>query len=600
MTLKAAPRGIEAAASERARDSTAADRGAQGDDASARAPGAAGAEQPAALDAILGANPFVAPSLRYVVSLLGAVGQRFLARPGELASRLGRLGIELGEIAAGVSSLEPAPEDRRFADAAFTGNPFYRRLMQTYLAWRTAVYDLVKADGSAAAGDWKTAEQLQFAAKLLAEALAPTNVLIGNPAALKRAFDTAGLSLARGLRNFVGDLLENGGMPAQVDKRPFVVGKTLAVSRGAVVRRSPLFELIQYQPLTEKVLGRPLVIIPPQINKFYIMDLAPGRSFVEYAVGRGIQVFVMSWKNPGRAQSECGLDEYVDACKEATAAACAITGNSQCNVLGICAGGITTAILLGHLAALGDERVNAATLLVAMLDTKLPSMTGMFATKELVASAVERSRRQGVLSAAEMGRLFAWLRPNDLVWNYWVNNYLMGERPAAFDILYWNNDSTNLPARLHAGFMRLFTDNPLQRAGAWRVLGTPIDLREVKCDLYVAGGQTDHICAWRAAYHGARMFGGKVEFVLNSSGHVQTLVCPPGNPKARYFTNARLPDDPDAWLHEAAAHSGSWWDHWLAWIGPRSGELREAPGKLGGNGFAPLEPAPGRYVHERG
>ena len=255
--------------------------------------------------------------------------------------------------------------------------------------------------------------------------------------------------------------------------------------------------------------------------------------------------------------------------------------------------------MLGHLAALGDRRINAATLVVTMLDSSMPSMTGMFTTKEGVAAAVERSRRQGVLNGAEMERMFAWLRPNDLVWNYWVNNYLMGKDPAPFDILYWNADSTNLPARLHAGFMELMLRNGLTRAGAVEILGAPIDLRQVGYDMFVVGGMTDHICAWRAVYNGARLFGGRTEFVLNSSGHVQTLVCPPTNFKAKYYVNPALGDDPETWLKEATEQKGSWWDHWLGWLDKRSGDKRDAPTSLGSRRFPPLGPAPGRYVLEQ-
>ena len=345
--------------------------------------------------------------------------------------------------------------------------------MQAYLAWRTAMHDLVNDDESV---EWKDVEQQKFALTLMTEALAPTNSFLLNPAALKRAFDTTGMSVLWGLRNFAGDLWSNGGMPSTVDKRPFEVGKNLALSPGAVVFRNPLCEVIQYAPATDKVYERPLLFIPPQINKFYIMDLAPGRSFVEYAVKHGIPMFTISWRNPTPRDRDWGLDEYVTACKDAIAAACEITGSPDCNVLGVCAGGITTSLMLGHLAASGDKRVNAVTLLVTMLDTSLPSMTGMFATEDAINAARDRSAEKGVLDGGDMARVFAWLRPNDLVWNYWVNNYLMGNDPAPFDILYWNADSTNLPAKLHEGFLDLFLRNPLTHGGQVAVLGTPIDL----------------------------------------------------------------------------------------------------------------------------
>jgi polyhydroxyalkanoate synthase subunit PhaC len=387
-------------------------------------------------------------------------------------------------------------------------------------------------------------------------------------------------------------------MPQQVDKRPFEVGKNLGITPGSVIYRGDLCEVIQYVPRAQKVFARPLVMIPPQINKFYIMDLAPKRSFVEYALEHGVQVFTISWRNPTEALRDKGLDDYVEACQKAMAIACEVTGSPDCNVLGICAGGITTSLTLGHLAAIGDKRVNAGTLLVTMLDTSLPSMTGMFATEEIVADAIERSRKKGVLAGEDMARVFAWLRPNDLVWNYWVNNYLMGEQPPVFDILYWNGDSTNLPARLHEGFLNLFLDNPLAKPGTIEILGTPIDLRKIKSDMYLLAGQTDHICTWHSCYRATDLFGGKVEFVLNSSGHVQSLVSPPGNLKSHYFTNARLANDSDLWLRGATDNRGTWWDHWLKWLGSRSGEERPAPSQMGNSAYPALGPAPGSYVLE--
>ena len=429
---------------------------------------AANEEHPA-INSILGANPFIDLQPKQLVGMLTELGRFLTSRPDSVMSRMGQLAIDLVQIGLGNSEIAPPASDKRFTDPAFAQHPIYKRMMQTYLAWRSSLLDLVQEDQSI---DWKDAEQLRFATMLITEALAPTNVLIGNPAALKRAFDSAGLSLMRGMRNFFDDVINNGGMPSQVDKRPFRVGENLGVTPGSVIYRGDLCEVIQYEPRAQKVFARPLVMIPPQINKFYIMDLAPKRSFVEYALDHGVQVFTISWRNPTAAMRDKSLDDYVEACQKAMAVACEVSGSPDCNVLGICAGGITTSLTLGHLAATEDKRVNAGTLLVTMLDTSLPSMTGMFATEEIVADAIERSRKKGVLAGDDMARVFAWLRPNDLVWNYWVNNYLMGEQPPAFDILYWNGDSTNLPAKLHEGFLKLFLNNPLAKPGAIEILGS--------------------------------------------------------------------------------------------------------------------------------
>ena len=472
--------------------------------------------------------------------------------------------------------------------------------MQAYLAWRSAMHDLVGLSTEPGAGDdWKLPAQERFAVTLLTEALAPTNTLIGNPSSLKRVFDTAGRSLLDGLRNYLGDLFANGGMPSQVDKRPFEVGRNLAVTPGAVIHHGKLCELIQYRPATAQVYERPVLMIPPEINKYYVMDLAPKRSFTEYAVAHGLQYFTVSWRNPGPADRDLGLDDYVNACKEASAIVTAVTGSPDLNLLGICAGGITSSLLLGHLAASGDRRVNAATLVVTMLDSSEPSMTGMFANEETVARAIESSQRKGVLDGGSLARTFSWMKPNDLVWHYWVNNYLMGLDPAPFDILFWNADSTNLPAKLHAGFMDIMLHNPLLKAGALKTLGTPINLRDVDCDMYVLAGLTDHICSWRACYRASRLFGGRTDFVMSASGHVQSMVCPPTNFKARYFTNSNIGADPDAWFKGGTEHKGTWWDNWLEWMEKRSGEKRSAPAALGGNGYEAIEPAPGLYVHQR-
>ena len=551
-----------------------------------------------AADAILGANPFVGLDSDQIIGELTNFVSESLKHPEVLGGQLTRMAVELAKVVAGVSEVAPEDSDKRFADPTWSDNPLYRRIMQTYLVWRSTMQSMVPERGNGNGG-WKETEQQRFAVRLLTEALAPTNLLLGNPAAIKRAFETGGASLMHGLRNFLDDLRNNNGMPQTVDKRPFAVGRNLAVTPGAVVFRSEILELLQYAPATRQVYERPLLLVPPQINKFYIMDLAPKRSLTEYAVAQGVPFFTVSWRNPKPENRNWGLDEYVSAIKQALEAVSEITGSAAANLLGVCSGGITSALMLGHLAALGDRRINAATLVVTMLDSSMPSMTGMFTTEESVAAAVERSRQRGMLDGAEMARLFAWLRPNDLVWNYWVNNYLMGKDPAPFDILYWNADSTNLPARLHAGFMELLLRNGLTRAGAVEILGTPIDLRQAGNDLFVVGGMTDHICSWRAVYNGARLFGGRSEFVLNSSGHVQTLVCPPTNFKARYYVNSSMGDDPDAWLKEATEQKGSWWDHWLGWLDKRSGDKREAPASLGSRRFPPLEPAPGKYVMEQ-
>ena len=549
-----------------------------------------------AADAILGANPFVGIDVRQLGGdAVGWIG-KLAGRPRRVAAGASRIGQELAQILMGRSSIKPADGDRRFADPAWTDNPVYRRLLQTYLAIVTAAHRLVDEAKLAPADT----ERAHFALTLFADALAPTNGLASNPAAVKRAFDTAGLSLVRGARNLVHDLRENGGMPSMVDKRPFEVGRNVATSEGAVVLRNEVFELIQYKPTTESVYERPVVVIPPQINKYYVLDIGPGRSFTEHAVASGIQYFAISWRNPTSAQREWNLDVYVRACLDVIAAASEISGSDAVNVMGLCAGGVTMSLLLGHLAATGrSERVSSATFAVTMLDLKSPSMMGMFASDELVAMALRRSRQKGVLEGAEMARVFAWMRPNDLIWNYWVNNYLLGNDPPAFDILFWNADHTRLPAALHADFLDLYMRNPLLEHGATKVLGKPIDLMQIACHSYVVAGMTDHIVPWRAGYRTTRMLGGHPEFVLSSSGHIQSIVNPPSNPKASYFTGGSAQDDPDEWLRSATQSKGSWWDHWTNWVGEHSGDRRPAPKKLGSTKYRARGAAPGKYVLQK-
>jgi polyhydroxyalkanoate synthase len=543
-------------------------------------------------EAILGANAFLGIDRREQLAALRRVALRLGTQPGTLARELMTLGRELAAVAAGRSTVEPARGDRRFADTTWRENPAYRRAMQGYLAWCRSVDRLIDAAGL----DWRSTERARFASTILTEALAPTNALAGNPAALKRSFETGGRSLVRGARNLLHDVRHNRGMPSQVDRKPFVLGENIALSKGAVVYRSEVCEVIQFAPTTAEVGARPVVMIPPQINKYYIMDLAPGRSFIENAVANGVQFFSISWRNPRPEHRAWDLDTYVQGCLDAIGAACEVTGSKDVNLMGLCAGGITTSVTLAHMAAAKDPRVHSVTLPVTMLDMSVPSTAGIFSSERLAASAIRQSQRKGVLSGSEMSRVFAWMRPNDLVWNYWVNNYLMGNPPPTFDILAWNNDTTNLPAALHAQFLRILLGNALTHAGELSVLGTPIDLGAVRVPSYVLAGVTDHITPWRACYRATGLLGGDSTFVLSNSGHIQALVNPPGNPKASYFTGPTPGPDPDAWRAAATEHRDSWWGHWLEWVRARGGPMRPAPERLGSRRHPPMEAAPGTYV----
>ncbi|MDT0618989.1 alpha/beta hydrolase [Salinisphaera sp. P385] len=504
------------------------------------------------------------------------------------------LAREMIAILRGDSAITIDPKDKRFRDPTWEENPFFRRLAQTYFAFCRAVDNSV-----AETGDWKEHERAEILADIVTSSLSPTNLLFSNPAALKRAVETRGGSLVNGLRNFLTDLRQNGGMPRHVDRNAFAVGKDLAVSPGAVVFRNEVLEILQYKPQCKQVHKRPILVMSPQINKFYFMDLAPGRSFIEYAAQNGIQIFVVSWRNPGPEQSHWNFETYIEALLEAIDAVLDITKSPDLNTMGFCAGGITQSALLGHMTNRGDKRVHSLSYAVTLLDFSVPTMVGALNNDQILDSSRRDSARRGVLPGKTLRTLFAWFRPNDLVWTFWVNNYLMGNDPPKFDILAWNNDSTNLPAGLHADFLDVFQNNPIP-AGELEMFGERLDLSKLKMDAFVTGAVNDHLTPWRACYRTTQLLGGKSQFLLSNAGHVASLVNPPGNPKASYFRNDtnKPPADPDQWYADATQETGSWWEYWLEWIQARSGEKKNAPRKLGSKNYPALDPAPGTYIFE--
>ncbi len=544
----------------------------------------------------LAANPLVGVRGRDIVDSAGALLGQMISNPGLAAQHyLSFLG-ELARIVIGASELAPDAKDKRFADPAWRESAAYRALAQCYLAWGGALNRFVEE----AKMHRRDAERARFVASLFIDALSPTNSLAGNPAALKKLIDTGGASLLHGLENFVRDLARNGGLPAQVDTRRFAVGKNLATTPGAVIYRNSVMELIQYRPAGAEVHKRPLLIAPPQINKFYVFDL-PEKSIVQFALNGDLQTFAISWKNPTPAESQFGLDTYVAAMEKAVDVMCDVTGSTDVNIWGSCSGGIVTSAFLANLAARGEAKVHSATVAVCVLDMAVAQNTtaGMFVTPESVVAAKSASRLAGVVEGQELARMFAWMRPNDLIWNYWVNNYLLGNAPPAFDVLYWNNNSTRLAARLHADFLDLIDSNPYVNAGRLKVRGMPLDMRRIEMDSYVVAGVTDHITPWQGCYGTAKLYGERSTFVLANSGHIQSLLNPPGNPKAFYWTGAASDAEPEAWLERAAKHGGSWWPHWLDWIKARSAEMTPAPAALGSDKHPPLDAAPGRYVMEK-
>ena len=384
-------------------------------------------------------------------------------------------------------------------------------------------------------------DKARFAVTLLTSAVAPTNFWLGNPAAIKRTLETGGLNLTRGVRNWAGDLRHNGGMPSMADPQALQVGRDLALTPGAVVERDEVAELIQYTPATGSVRERPVLVVPPPIGRFYFLDLRPGRSFIEYSLARGLQTFVLSWRNPGKEQRDWDLDTYAARVLRAIDAIRDITGSGDVNTIGFCAGGIITTGVLNHLAATRDARIRSASFAVTMLDFGQRAPIQAFSNARLLSFARGRSRRAGVIAARDMGAAFTLMRPNDLIWNYWVNNYLMGQDPPVFDVLSWNADGTNLPAALHLQFLDLFQANALCRPGAMTVLHTPVDLSTIKVPTFATGAITDHLTPWKGCYRTTQLLSGPMTFVLSNSGHIQSLVNPPGNPKASYYTGAAAP-----------------------------------------------------------
>ena len=512
----------------------------------------------------------------------------------ELAEGSLKLYGELAKTMMGLSERDVPAKDPRFADPAWREHPLYRRLGQGYLAFCEAADRL--ADNNP---NWRGRARNRFLTGVLTSTLAPTNTLLGNPAALKRAFETGGASLTAGMRNMLADLVHNKGMPRQAPIDVFKVGENIAATPGAVVFCNEMVELIQYQPTTAQVCDRPTLLIVPPVGKYYFMDLAPKRSFVEYAVSCGIPMFVTSWRNPGPEHAAWGIDDYVQTCLDLVDAVCRISGSKQLNTLGMCAGGIITTLMLAVMAERRDKRVFAAGFGVMLLDFAAEAPIGAFNAKPVLSMARRRSASKGILPASNLANVFAWMRPNDLVWNYWSNNYLMGKEPPAFDILAWSVDGTNLPGKLHGQFLDLFEDNLLTKPGALTVLGVPINLKRVRQEVFATGALTDHLTPWKACYRTTQLLGGKSQFVLSNSGHIASLVNPPGNPKASYWIGPKPMADAEAWREKCTQKTGTWWEVWSEWTLARSGRKRAAPTVLGNAEFPPLGAAPGRYVLKR-
>jgi polyhydroxyalkanoate synthase len=465
--------------------------------------------------------------------------------------------------------------------------------MQTHLAAARAAWELIED----ADLDWQDDERIRFTATNLVDALAPSNVPVVNPLSLKAAIDTGGISALKGVGRMVRDLANPPRVPSMVEPDAFTVGEDLASTPGTVVFRTPVFELIRYTPTTETVREVPLLMVPPTINKYYIADLAPGRSIVEHYVNSGQQVFMMSWRNPDERHAEWGLDTYGQAIIDAMDAVERASGSERVALQAFCSGGIITAMVLAHLAAIGQQdRVAAASYAVTVLDWSRAGTISALMDEEAVNASTEKSRRKGYLDGAQLAEVFAWLRPNDLIWNYWVNNYLQGKPPPNFDILFWNADTTRMTAALHRDFIDIAVGNALTEPGKATMLGTPVDLSTVPVDSYITAGIADHLCPWQACYRSTQLLGGDNRFILSTSGHIASLVNPPGNPKSTFQVASDTPADPQEWLARAETVQGSWWPDFMTWLGERSGD-EIAPPAAGD--LEELADAPGTYVFDK-
>ena len=487
-----------------------------------------------------------------------------------------------------------APGDKRFSGSVWRDQPYYSWIRQAYLLYGEYLAAM------AALAQLPPAEKrrLEFSTRQFVDAIAPTNFPATNPDVLHRALETDGASILAGLRNLANDV--GRGRITMTDEAAFAVGRNLAMTPGSVVFRNPLIELIQYDATTPRVAKRPLVIVPPCINKYYILDLTPENSFVRHAVAHGQTVFVISWRNIPADLGRLTWDDYLQqGVLAALEAARSIAASRTVNALGFCVGGTLLACALAVLAARGDKQVASATFLTTMLDFAEPGEIGVYIAREPLAAREPALLSGQRVNGSELASAFASLRPNDLVWNYVVNNYLKGRTPPAFDLLYWNGDSANLPGPMYAYYLKqMYLENRLREPGALTMLGQPIDLGRIHAPAYVYASRDDHIVPWKTAYRTPALLGSKATFVLGASGHIAGVVNPPESGKRNYWTNDALPADPDDWLAGAISHRGSWWPHWYRWIDKHAGGRRAAPPSAGNAEYRPLDAAPGRYVVE--
>jgi polyhydroxyalkanoate synthase subunit PhaC len=533
------------------------------------------------------------PDVASVMARLTQDSARFAELQSDYAAKQARLWssmlVDKSEAVA-----VPEPGDRRFAAKEWRDNPYYAYLKQSYLLASRFLGELAES----AELDAKTKERLQFAVKQWCDAMSPANFAATNPAVLQLALKSNGESVTQGIANLIADL--GKGRISQTDESAFDVGRNLALTPGDVVYENGLIQLIQYKAATPQVGARPLVMVPPCINKYYILDLRPENSLVRYAVAQGHTVFMVSWRNVGREQGQYDWDDYVEAVFSALRVSKSIAQCDRVNTLGFCVGGTLLATAVAVMAAKGEDLVESTTYLATMLDFETPGQLGIFIDENAVAAREASIGKGGLLPGADLASTFNALRANDLVWPYVVNNYLMGGAPAAFDLLYWNADSTNLPGPMYCSYVRnTYLENRLRMPGAVHSLGVPVDLGKVDRPAFILATREDHIVPWRAAYRSLGLLGGEKQFVLGASGHIAGIVNPPAGGKRSFWFSGNSAENPDDWLAQAREERGSWWPQWSQWLERFKGGTREAPAQTGSAQYAAIEPAPGRYVKQK-
>jgi polyhydroxyalkanoate synthase subunit PhaC len=547
--------------------------------------------------ALAGGNVIAASDLKWPAATPTSVTEmfdlqrRYFEQMGQLWSSFlpGLSGDERKPVVA------PPKGDNRFRDEAWQKEPYYDAVKQSYLIGAKFLHDFVEQ----ANVDEKMKMQLRFYARQFTDAISPSNFPMTNPEVIRTAIDTRCESLTEGMKNLMEDIQK--GRISMTDESAFEVGENIAITPGEVIYENELIQLIQYKPTTEQVEKRPLLLVPPCINKYYVLDLTPANSFVRYALEQGHPVFLISWRSADESIAHLTWDDYIEkGIVQAVEVVTDVAKAKDVNILGFCVGGTLLGCAAAVMAARGDDRLASVTLLTTMLDFADTGEIGIMVDENYVRTREATIGQGGILPGKELAFVFSTLRANDLIWSFVVNNYLKGATPDAFDLLYWNSDSVNLPGPMYCWYIRhAYLENAIKDPGRTVQCGVPVDLSAIKAPVYLLAAKEDHIVPWKTAYLASRLLGGDIRFVLGASGHIAGVVNPAARNKRNYWLNTDLGAEPDAWLDQAQEVPGSWWPDWDRWLKERSTGTKAAPAKLGNKTYAPIEPAPGRYVKVR-